>query len=41
MSNYAVSNGGLTGQFYINDRKIVFNWVVDNPSQYSYYEIIL
>ena len=41
MSNYAVSNGGLTGQFYINDRKIVFNWVVDNPSQYSYYEIMI
>jgi hypothetical protein len=41
MSNSAVSNGGLTGQFFINDRKIQFDWVVDNPSQYSYYEIMI
>ena len=41
MSNSAVSSGGLTGQFFINDRKIVFTWVVDNPSQYSYYEIMI
>ena len=34
MSNSAVSNGGLTGQFFINDRKIQFDWVVDDSSKY-------